>query len=279
MTREELVWLTAVFDCEGCISVQKQKYFSRKSYIIRTREYPVISLGHCSLDLITRFHELVGFGRLYMNVKNKSGKYTYQSVKTGETKDYSYANKKISHRWCLTKQEEIEKFIQLIWNEWLSEHRRSKIIQLGLAPIGGDMAKHPHLLELVNNKTWRCTLDGCSFFVHIGLAHVLPGKSARCWKCNDIFVLTDEALKDHKPICDDCRLVSERDVVEVFNIDKYMAENARKRQQAIDEGHSPNCDAYVGGICTCVLSGKLDDVTSLDEVDQIEVYDPDDESE
>lgn len=138
------------------------------------------------------------------------------------------------------------------------------------------MAKHPHLLELVNHKTWRCTLDGCSFFVHIGLEYVLPGKSARCWKCNDIFVLTKDALKDDKPICDDCRLVSRSDEsVAVVNIDDYMADMKRKRQKSLDEGHSPDCEAYIGGVCICDLS----DLRPSVEVDQIEVIEPDDESE
>jgi hypothetical protein len=35
------------------------------------------------------------------------------------------------------------------------------------------MAKHPHRVILLNKKTWRCTLEGCNFFVHVGLAHVL----------------------------------------------------------------------------------------------------------
>ena len=131
------------------------------------------------------------------------------------------------------------------------------------------MAKHPHLLELVNHKTWRCTLEGCSFFVHIGLAYVLPGKSARCWKCNDVFVLTDEALKDHKPICDDCRLISRGDSSKSYNIDDYLARQTAMRKQHIAEGHDKDCDSYLTGVCKCTIV----------QPDEIEVYDPEDESE
>lgn len=130
------------------------------------------------------------------------------------------------------------------------------------------MAKHPHLLELVNNKTWRCTLDGCSFFVHIGLAYVLPGKSARCWKCNDIFVLTEDALKDHKPICDDCRLISHGEPSSKFSIDDYMAQQTARRKQSLAEGHDKDCEAYLGGECHCTI---------VPPEDEIEIYEPDDD--
>jgi hypothetical protein len=68
------------------------------------------------------------------------------------------------------------------------------------------MAKHPHLLILLNKKTWKCMLEGCNFFVHLGLAHVLVGKSAICWNCEGRFTLNEAALKEDKPRCDECRI-------------------------------------------------------------------------
>jgi hypothetical protein len=70
------------------------------------------------------------------------------------------------------------------------------------------MAKHPHKLILLQKKTWRCTLEGCSFFVHIGLAHVLVGKQAICWQCNDEFKIDYKSLNDEMPICYDCKMGS-----------------------------------------------------------------------
>ena len=66
------------------------------------------------------------------------------------------------------------------------------------------MAKHAHRLMLNQKKTWRCTLPGCSYFIHIGLAHILPGKQSICWECGDEFTLDDRALRDDQPICDKC---------------------------------------------------------------------------
>ena len=74
-----------------------------------------------------------------------------------------------------------------------------------LTLVGDEMAKHPHKLFLKDNKTWKCALDGCSFFVHLGLAHILEGKSAECWDCNDSFIISESSLKEPKPRCNDCK--------------------------------------------------------------------------
>lgn len=69
------------------------------------------------------------------------------------------------------------------------------------------MAKHPHKLILINRKTWKCALPECGFFVHLGLAHVLLGKTAVCWECGELFTVDEDALRDEMPKCADCRLV------------------------------------------------------------------------
>jgi hypothetical protein len=69
------------------------------------------------------------------------------------------------------------------------------------------MAKHPHRLLLNQKKTWRCTLPGCRYFIHIGLAHILPGQQSICWECGSEFELDEEALNDADgmPKCRMCR--------------------------------------------------------------------------
>jgi len=66
------------------------------------------------------------------------------------------------------------------------------------------MAKHPHRLILMDKRTWRCTLEGCAFFVHLGLQHVLLGKTVVCWECGETFQFKSESLKEEMPKCDDC---------------------------------------------------------------------------
>lgn len=68
------------------------------------------------------------------------------------------------------------------------------------------MAKHPHKLLLVGKKTWKCQIEGCAFFVHLGLAHILVNKRAVCWNCEEVFSVDEDSLKDEKPKCMDCRL-------------------------------------------------------------------------
>lgn len=67
------------------------------------------------------------------------------------------------------------------------------------------MAKHAHRILLNQKKTWRCTLPGCNWFIHIGLAHILPGKLALCWECGEEFTLDERALADDQPKCGECR--------------------------------------------------------------------------
>ena len=78
------------------------------------------------------------------------------------------------------------------------------------------MAKHPHRLLLQQQRTWKCTLPGCTFFVHVGLAHILIGKQAVCWECGETFTLDEEALKDEMPKCFDCRMRGLGDIESVI---------------------------------------------------------------
>lgn len=68
------------------------------------------------------------------------------------------------------------------------------------------MGKHPHKLIFQQKKTWRCTLPGCSFFVHQGLAHILVGKISICWECNEEFMTDEGALTEDMPRCAECRI-------------------------------------------------------------------------
>lgn len=87
------------------------------------------------------------------------------------------------------------------------------------------MAKHPHRLMLLNKKTWKCTIPGCGFFVHLGLQHLLLGRTAQCHNCDDLYSVDERALRDDMPVCIECR--------------SGIAH------------HSPSCDLYNGGDCTC----------------------------
>jgi len=68
------------------------------------------------------------------------------------------------------------------------------------------MAKHAHRLMLNEKKTWRCTLPNCRYFIHLGLAHILPGQESICWTCGEQFTLDTRALEDDMPKCAGCRL-------------------------------------------------------------------------
>jgi hypothetical protein len=96
-------------------------------------------------------------------------------------------------------------------------HRRVGTGRAG--PTTYSMAKHPHKLILFEQRTWRCALPGCTFFVHVGLAHILPGKQAVCWGCGDNFKVDNDSLKEEQPRCFDCR--SDKDAMS-RKIDKML---------------------------------------------------------
>ena len=120
------------------------------------------------------------------------------------------------------------------------------------------MAKHPHRLMLVDNKTWRCTLSGCTFFVHVGLQYILPGKNAQCWECDETFTLDERALKDEMPKCSRCR--GEDTSVNGFDIEAYLAEQLKKREaekqatQSIASDHLSDCGIHLGLECDCKVN-------------------------
>jgi hypothetical protein len=69
--------------------------------------------------------------------------------------------------------------------------------------------KHVHQFMRISGKhvsTWRCAIDGCKWFVHQGLAHVIQGKRSICWQCGAEFTVTEEAMQDDMPKCEECRL-------------------------------------------------------------------------
>ena len=70
-----------------------------------------------------------------------------------------------------------------------------------------DMAKHPHKLMLHNKKTWRCMLQGCTFFVHKGLEPILIGRVGICWSCGEEFLIDEYALREDQPRCLECRTI------------------------------------------------------------------------
>lgn len=147
------------------------------------------------------------------------------------------------------------------------------------------MAKHPHRLMLNQKKTWRCTLPGCSYFIHVGLAHILPGKQSICWECGEEFTLDDASLQDDQPICANCRARKEGwDLDAMSQLTEAKLALARAGVKSVDEldsakrhtieaisgvkfsvleqpdeieviedegGHAPDCGIYDGTECTC----------------------------
>ena len=69
-----------------------------------------------------------------------------------------------------------------------------------------DIVKHVHKFIRVPAKktyTWTCTM--CPWFVHDGLSHIVLSKQGICWGCEEPFQMSEDAMKEDKPRCDECR--------------------------------------------------------------------------
>lgn len=123
--------------------------------------------------------------------------------------------------------------------------------------------KHIHKYHrLESTGLWYCA--NCTHFMP-GNMPPPAGRISECWRCDKPFQLTPANMVNDKPVCDNCT-----DERESFNLDDYMKQQTAKRKQAIAEGHEPDCEAYLGGECHCVI---------VPPEDEIEVYDPDEENE
>lgn len=139
-----------------------------------------------------------------------------------------------------------------------------------------DMAKHPHRLILQQKRTWKCTIPGCSFFVHLGLAHVLIGKMGVCWECGQQYTIDEDALKHEMPKCSRCRSgveseleratreierklalqrhgkIQNSEMSAVDRLRQNLAQNDEDKPES-ENVHEPECEVHVGGECDCAL--------------------------
>lgn len=60
----ERAWLAGLFEGEGCISFSKSKHVFKNGQK-STNVYPVLVIASTDLDVIEKFGQLVGFGRIY----------------------------------------------------------------------------------------------------------------------------------------------------------------------------------------------------------------------
>lgn len=72
-------------------------------------------------------------------------------------------------------------------------------------------SKHVHKfirIGLKNNTSmiWKCALSDCTWFVHLGLAHLMLGKPSICWGCDEMFIMDEASMRDDMPKCVDCRV-------------------------------------------------------------------------
>ncbi len=109
--------------------------------------------------------------------------------------------------------------------------------------------------------------------MHLGLQHILEGKSAFCWNCSEVYTMSAEALRDEMPLCDQCRgkkkpitITTEQQIIQVdpsLDLEAMIEKNMADRLQAKIKG-----EEYIP-----------DEIKSNDEGDVIESFNPVEESD
>src|SRR5271154_5870369 len=93
--REELAWAAGLFEGEGCFT--------------RSHGVPVANMGMTDLDVIRRFHGIMGFGSMY------------EMKRADPWKD--------GLQWMTTTFEQMQATGAMLW-PWLGERRRARATEL-----------------------------------------------------------------------------------------------------------------------------------------------------
>jgi hypothetical protein len=90
--------------------------------------------------------------------------------------------------------------------------------------------KHVHKYVKVSSKfsfIWKCADPMCKHFVYGAQEYIVIGRASICWSCDNLFTLTNEAMKDETPRCDECR-AGDISIDENMDIDDIIAQTRKK---------------------------------------------------
>lgn len=136
---------------------------------------------------------------------------------------------------------------------------------------------HTHKYYRRYDGLWACAgIDGCTHYMPKNMAPAPTGLNSICWgNCGKTFQLTPYAMENEKPMCDDCQEGSDalsnaiEDMMKkapkptglaafgarvIESPVKTMEKFTEKDEIEVipeDETHSPECDVFITGECTC----------------------------
>lgn len=73
-----------------------------------------------------------------------------------------------------------------------------------------------HHISMNGSKIWACALPDCNHYMPLHLNEMVPGKGSFCWNCNDSIILGPDNMDLDKPLCNDCRLMSDGKLKELL---------------------------------------------------------------
>lgn len=74
--------------------------------------------------------------------------------------------------------------------------------------------KYQRMQFKYSGKVWACRLPDCNHFMPRDLEDTMEGKYSLCWSCGEQFMLTEKAMEDEQPKCDECRKKTGMEILE-----------------------------------------------------------------
>jgi hypothetical protein len=135
--------------------------------------------------------------------------------------------------------------------------------------------KHTHkYFYMSSTGLWYCSgIDGCTHFMPKNMPPPV-GRMSICWRCEKPFQMVQYHMENFQPKCDACMealdkidayldmgdpasVIPPKPVIRtsIVQSTSITRPNITPVQQTMeDDGHSVNCDVYIGGVCTCHLA-------------------------
>lgn len=77
---------------------------------------------------------------------------------------------------------------------------------------------HPNTRR--NEPVWACSLPGCSHFIPYNTT--VEGRKSLCWKCGQVFIMTETEMAMDNPECPSCALGIDTDTLDAILKEKGL---------------------------------------------------------
>ena len=94
---------------------------------------------------------------------------------------------------------------------------------------------HKYILRPTGSQpVWACALPDCNHYMPPHLNSLIEGRSSICWECEDKFILDDNAMKELRPRCFNCRSEVSK-IIPMESLSEPVIQYANERSENKDK--------------------------------------------